>query len=151
MVAVCALLLAGVAVGTLAALRLLFSGGGRMTFSLTASALLLAGFAVAVVAALAVPNRWTAPRPATLVLAAIVSAAWPISGYPIPVAAAALVVVGLALAHDVRASGGRRVRGALAPTLLAAAAGALVIAGVALAQTHRSIPSRPRPHRRAAR
>ena len=55
-----------------------------MTFTLAASALLLAGFAVSVAATLAVPNRWVAPRPATLVLAAIVSTAWPLSGYPLP-------------------------------------------------------------------
>jgi hypothetical protein len=136
--AVCALLIAGIVVGTLAALRLLFSGDGRMTFSLASSALLLAGFAVAVAATLALPNRFTAPRPATLALAAIVSAAWPISGHPVPAAAVAVVVIGLALACDIRFPGGRRVRGTLACQLLAACAGVLVVAGLALAETHRT-------------
>ena len=105
-VSLAAVVIAVVAVGTAAALRLLFSGDTRMTFDLASSALLLAGFAVGVAATLAVPNRWVTPRPATLLLAAIVSAAWPLSGYPLPAALGAVVAVGLALAHDIRRPGG---------------------------------------------
>ena len=65
-VSMAAMVIAVVAVGTAAALRLLFSGDARMTFDLASSALLLAGFAIGVAATLTVPNRWLTPRPATL-------------------------------------------------------------------------------------
>ena len=137
-VSLAAVVIAGVVVGTAAALRLLFSGDGRMTFDLEASALLLAGFAVSVAATMTVPNRWVTPRPATLLLAAIVSAAWPLSGYPFPAAIAAVVAVGLALAHDIRHPGGPRVRGTVALALLAGFATAFMLGGLALAETHRT-------------
>ena len=76
---------AGAGVLTLAALRLLFSGDGRLSFGGLASVLLVASFAAAYAATLAVPTRlWTAPRAATLVLAFVVSAGLAAVGLPAP-------------------------------------------------------------------
>ena len=122
---------------TLAAVRLLASGDARLTFDTVSTWLLVAGFAVANAAILAMPIRlWTAPRPATLALAFIVSAAWPLSGYPLPAAILATIAAGLSLGRDRRCRGGRRVGGFWPATLLAAVAAVTVCAGMATATTH---------------
>ena len=48
---------------------------------------------------------WTPLRPATLVLAFVVSVAWPLSGFPLVAAVLATVAVGLKLARDRRCPG----------------------------------------------
>jgi hypothetical protein len=140
---------AGVAVLTLAALRLIFSGDGRLSFDGVATVLLAASFAAAYAATLAVPTRlWTQPRPATLVLAFVVSMAWPQSGYPLPAAVLATVAVGLSLARDRRCPGDRGVRGGWTAAGLAAVATILGGTGLVIATTH-PLPSagatRPSP------
>ena len=130
-------------------LRLLFSGDGRMTFDLEASALLLAGFAVGVAATVTVlqplgsrrARRPCCSRPSS-------PRAWPLSGYPLPAAIAAVVAVGLALAHDIRHPGGPRVRGTVALALLAGPRTAFVRRR---ARAGRDAPDRPGTGPRAAR
>ena len=122
---------------TFAAVRLLASGDARLTFDSVSTLLLVAGFAVAYAAILAMPIRlWTAPRPATLVLAFVVSVAWPLSGYPVPAAIVATIAVGLSLGRDSRCPGGLRVSGGWPAGLLAAVAAVTVCAGLATAKTH---------------
>ena len=128
----------GVAVLTAAALRLVLSGDARLTFGGAATALLAVGYGAAYAAALAAPTRlWTPLRPATLVLAFVVSVAWPLSGFPLVAAVLATLAVGLKLARDRRCPpAGHRVRGGTPAALLAVLATGLVITGLALAGTH---------------
>jgi hypothetical protein len=137
---------AAVAVLTLAALRLMFSGDGRLSLDGLASVLLAASFAATYAAMLAVPTRfWSAPRHATLVLAFVVSLAWPQSGYRLPAAVVATVAVGLSLARDRRCPSDRRVRGGWTATALAAAAAILGVTGLAMATTYPLHPAAARP------
>jgi hypothetical protein len=97
---------------------------------------------------LAVPNPlWPAIRPTTLVLALVVSAAWPLSGHPVAAAPVGILAIGLVLARDRLGDRGRRVRGEWPPAILIVVASTLVIAGLSAAKSHRS----PAPAKQAQR
>ena len=132
-----ALVLAGTALGTLAAIRLLASGHVRLQFGDLATALMAVSFAVTYTALLlALTRNWAALRPSTLILAVVGSLAWPLSGLPLPAALLVTIAVGLSLGRDHRTPGGHRVRGTWPVGVLSVAALTLVIAGVALAEAN---------------
>lgn len=133
-----ALLPAASVVLVLAMFRLAFSGDERLTFGGSASVLVTLGLALAYAGALAFPAwPWTARRPATLLLAAVVTVAWPLSGFPLPAALAAIVAVALALARDHRTPGGRRAAGPWTGVALVCAGIAATTAGLAVAEGHK--------------
>ena len=128
----------------IAALRLLGSDDVRLDLGGLPAVLLAVAFAAATVAALLFLTRqWAAPRVPTVLLAVVVSIAWPLSGIPFPAALIAIVAVGLALGRDRRCAGGVRVSGPNPVVALAVAAALLAIAGAATATTHPAVPTAP--------
>ncbi|MDA0162576.1 hypothetical protein OM076_20040 [Solirubrobacter ginsenosidimutans] len=131
------LAIAATLVFLVAAVRLAFAQGARLTFDGAAPVLLAVAFALGCAATLASPAwPWPARRPRTLALAAIVAAASPVSGHVLPALALAIVAVGLALVRDHRTPGGRRVTHWGVAAGLSVAALAAAIAGAALAESH---------------
>ena len=123
----------------------------RLTFDGASPVLLAVALAIGLAAALAAPFwPWAARRRRTLVLAAIVTVAWPVSGHPLPAAAVAIVAVGLALVRDQRSPGGRRSTSWPLAGVLAGIALLLAIAGVALAHTRPATPPPGAGHGTAA-
>jgi hypothetical protein len=132
-----AMLVATTLVFLVAAIRLGFAGDVRLTFEGASPILLAAATAILCAATLATPAwSWPARRPRTLALAAVVTAAWPLSGYPLPAVTLAIFALGLALARDHHTPGGRRVAGWGLAAILAVPGLAAAIASVALADTH---------------
>ena len=94
--------------------------------------LLAISFAMTNAAVLMLATRgWAALRPATLALAIVVSIVWPLSGVPLPAALVAVLAIGLALGHDRRIPGGRRITGWPAPAALLVVAAMFAIVGAA--------------------
>ena len=129
----------GLAVVTVAALRLAVTNNSGLTFDGIATQLLVAAFALGVAGLLAVPTPlWPAPRAFTLVLALVVSAAWPLSGLPLAAGPVAIVAVGLSLARDRSGDRGRRLRGEWPAGVLIVIAAAVLIAGLSATKSHRT-------------
>ena len=128
----------------IAASRLMFAGDARLTFDALSRGLITVALAIAYAAALAAPIwPWPARRAATLALAAVVTAAWPLSGIPLPAALVATAVIALALVIDYRAPGGLRATDWLLAGPLALIATVAAIAGAALADTRPIHPTSP--------
>ena len=116
--------------------RLMFAGDARLTFDALSRGLITVALAIAYAATLAAPIwPWPARRAATLALAAVFTAAWPVSGIPLPAALVATAVITLTLVIDHRAPGGLRATDWLLAGPLALIATVAAIAGAALADT----------------
>ena len=135
LLAATALLVSATFVFLAAGVRLAVAGDVLLRFDGASAVLTSVALGIACAATLAAPFwPWPARRPLTLALAVVVNAAWPLSGVPLPAAAAAVVAVGLALARDHRVPGGRRATNWPLAGVLALGAAAAAIAGVALAE-----------------
>jgi outer membrane biosynthesis protein TonB len=139
--AVVATAIAGCLALVVTTFRLLGTNDVQLELGGPPAVLLAVAFATATVAALLFLTRnWAPPRIGTVVLAFVVSIAWPLSGVALPAALVAFLAIGLALGRDRRSGGGRRVTGWPAVGAFATAALVLAIAGAAIADTHPAPP-----------